>query len=37
MLEVTVVTEDNLQETVIADGFHAYEDVYRNVPEGERP
>ena len=37
MLEVAVVTADNLQETVIADGFHAYEDVYRNAPEGERP
>ena len=37
MLEVTVVTADNLQETVIADGFHAHEDIYRNAPEGKRP
>ena len=37
MLEVTVVTKDNLRETVIADGFHAEEDVYRNVsdPDGK--
>ncbi len=33
MLEVTVVTKDNLRETVIADGFHAEEDVYRNVSD----
>jgi D-xylose transport system substrate-binding protein len=36
-LEVTVITRENLQESVIADGFHAYEDVYRNVPEQDRP
>ncbi len=33
MLEVTVVTKDNLRETVIADGFHVEEDVYRNVSD----
>ncbi len=33
MLEVIVVTKDNLRETVIADGFHAEEDVYRNVSD----
>jgi D-xylose transport system substrate-binding protein len=32
-LEVVTVTKDNLQATVIADGFHAHEDVYRNAPE----
>ncbi len=37
MLEVTVITRENLRETVIADQFHSYEDVYRNVPERERP
>ena len=31
MLEVTVVTKDNLRETVIVDGFHAEEDVYQLV------
>ena len=37
MLEVIVVTKDNLRETVIADGFHVEEDVYRNVsdPDGK--
>ena len=37
MLEVTVITRENLRETVIADQFHSHEDVYRNVPERERP
>lgn len=37
MLEVTVVTKDNLRETVIADQFHTPEDVYRNVPAAEQP
>ncbi len=31
------VNRDNLVQTVIRDGFHTYEDVYRNVPENERP
>ena len=37
LLEVTVVDRNNLMTTVIADGFAKYEDVYRNVPEAERP
>ena len=37
MLEVTVITRENLQQTVIADQFHSYDDVYRNVPAEERP
>jgi D-xylose transport system substrate-binding protein len=37
LLEVVTVTPENLQSTVIADGFHAYEEVYRNVPEAQRP
>jgi D-xylose transport system substrate-binding protein len=28
---------DNMMETVIKDGFHAFEDVYRNVPFDQRP
>lgn len=31
------VTRDNLVKTVIADGFHSFDDVYLNVPESERP
>jgi D-xylose transport system substrate-binding protein len=37
LLEVTVVDKGNLMTTVIADGYAKYEDVYKNVPEGERP
>ena len=35
--EPVLVTKNNLVQTVIRDGFHTYEDVYRNVPEEERP
>lgn len=37
LLEVTVVDKANLMTTVIKDGYAKYEDVYKNVPEGERP
>jgi D-xylose transport system substrate-binding protein len=37
LLEVTVVDKDNLITTVIKDGYAKYEDVYKNVPEGQRP
>ncbi|HEX6126184.1 MAG TPA: substrate-binding domain-containing protein, partial [Pyrinomonadaceae bacterium] len=37
LLEVTVVDRDNLMDTVIKDGYAEYEDVFRNVPESERP
>jgi len=37
LLEVTVVDKDNLMQTVIKDGYAKFEDVYRNVPENERP
>jgi D-xylose transport system substrate-binding protein len=37
LLEVVTVEKDNLMTTVIQDGYAKYEDVYRNVPEGERP
>jgi D-xylose transport system substrate-binding protein len=37
LLEVTVVDKDNLMTTVIKDGYAKYEDVYKNVPEGQRP
>ncbi|SFB00617.1 xylose-binding protein [Lentibacillus halodurans] len=36
-LEPIKVSQDNLVDTVIADGFHSFEDVYENVPEDERP
>lgn len=37
LLEVTVVDKDNLMQTVIKDGYAKFEDVYRNVPESDRP
>ncbi len=36
-LQIYAVDKDNMMETVIADGFHSYEDVYKNIPESERP
>lgn len=37
MLDPVSVGKDDLVDTVIADEFHSYEDVYKNVPENERP
>ncbi len=37
LLEVISVDKHNMVDTVIRDGFHSFEDVYRNVPENERP
>ena len=37
LLEVVTVDKNNLMDTVIKDGYAKFEDVYRNVPEGERP
>ncbi len=37
LLEVVTVDKDNLMDTVIKDGYAKFEDVYKNVPEGERP
>lgn len=37
LLEVTVVDKDNLMATVIKDGYAKFEDVYKNVPEAQRP
>ncbi len=37
LLEVTVVDKDNLMQTVIKDGYAKIEDVYKNVPESDRP
>jgi D-xylose transport system substrate-binding protein len=31
------VDKESLLDTVIADGFHSFEDVYKNIPEDERP
>ena len=37
LLEVTSVDKTNLMDTVIKDGYAKYEDVYKNVPEADRP
>ncbi|MBM7573034.1 D-xylose ABC transporter substrate-binding protein [Aquibacillus albus] len=36
-LDPIKVDKSNLVDTVITDGFHSYEDVYKNIPEDERP
>jgi D-xylose transport system substrate-binding protein len=37
LLEVTTVDKANLVDTVVKDGFAKFEDVYKNVPESDRP
>ena len=37
LLEVTTVDKANLMTTVIKDGYVKFEDVYKNVPEADRP
>jgi D-xylose transport system substrate-binding protein len=37
LLEVQVVDKSNLMDTVIKDGYAKFEDVYKNVPEADRP
>lgn len=37
LLEVTTVDKTNLMDTVIKDGWAKYEDVFKNVPEADRP
>ncbi|WP_420827525.1 D-xylose ABC transporter substrate-binding protein [Amphibacillus cookii] len=36
-LDPIPVTQDNIIDTIIADEFHSYDDIYRNVPEQDRP
>jgi len=37
MIEPIAVTKDNMVDTIIHDGFHLLEDVYRNVPKSQWP
>lgn len=37
LLEVTSVDKSNLMDTVIKDGYQTYDNVYKNVPEADRP
>ena len=36
-LDPIMVDKDNVIDTVIKDGFHSYDDVYKNIPEDKRP
>jgi len=36
-LDITAVDKDNILDTVIADGFHSLENVYKNIPRSEWP
>ncbi len=36
-LAPVMVTQESILDTVIADRFHSYDDVFRNVPESQRP
>lgn len=35
--DVVTVTRENLVSTVVKDAFHSYDDVYRSVPDADRP
>ena len=37
MAPIKSVTKENMMETVIAEGFHPYEEVYKVIPEDQRP
>lgn len=37
LADIIAVDKENMVQTVIADGFLAYDDVYRSVPENQRP
>jgi D-xylose transport system substrate-binding protein len=37
LLEVTTIDKASLMDTVIKDGFAKFEDVFKNVPESDRP
>ncbi|QPA33116.1 D-xylose ABC transporter substrate-binding protein [Thermaerobacillus caldiproteolyticus] len=36
-LDPIMVDKENVIDTVVKDGFHSYDDVYKNVPESQRP
>ena len=37
MLDPIQVSKENIIDTIIADEFHPYDEIYKNVPENERP
>jgi len=36
-IEPVTITKDNMMDTIIKDKYHEFEDVYKNVPENQRP
>lgn len=36
-VDPVVVTKETMMDTIIKNNFHSFEDVYKNVPEGQRP
>ncbi|MFF2587972.1 D-xylose ABC transporter substrate-binding protein [Peribacillus butanolivorans] len=36
-LDPIMVGQENIVDTLVKDGFHSYDNVYKNVPENERP
>ncbi len=36
LLDVVVVTRENMMDTVVKDGFHKAADVYRSLPEAQQ-
>jgi D-xylose transport system substrate-binding protein len=36
-LPVVQVTKDNVYDVVVKSGFQSYDDVYRGIPEDQRP
>ncbi len=36
-IEPVVVTKENMMDTVIKDNFNSFDDVYKNIPESQRP
>ena len=37
MADIKNVTKENMMETIVADNFHPYEEIYKVIPESERP
>lgn len=35
--DVDVVTKENMVQTVVKNGFHTYDEIYRDVPQNQRP
>jgi D-xylose transport system substrate-binding protein len=36
-VDVVPVTRDNMMESVVKDGFHPFDEIYKGLAEGQRP